>query len=261
MTDHSRTIRPAPKATSGGPLLAIENVSKVFHIYQVQKTLFRLGQSLLQGKPFKRELWALNDISLEINEGEKIGLIGQNGAGKSTLLRVTSGIYKPSSGSIRLKKPLTPLFRYATGLHPYLAVIDNIYILGAYYGLSVFEIGRKLDEILDFAELEELRYLPVKKLSAGQYQRLCFSVFMQTHETFLAFDESMSLADLRFQKKTASYFNALMNNPEKTVIFASHALSHIREFCKRAVWLESGNIRKIGPVDEITREYEAACAS
>lgn len=242
------------------PILKLDNVSKVFKVYQVQKTLFRLGKSLFQGTPFTRDLWALKNVSFEIFEGDKIGIIGRNGAGKTTLLRIATGIYRPTGGSLSRTKPLTPLFRYAIGLSPYLPVIDNIYIVGAFYGLSILEIGKKIEEILDFAELGDLRFLPVKKLSAGQYQRLSFSVFKQNHDSFLAFDESMSLADHRFQKKSGDYFSTLMKDTEKTVIFASHALGHIRKYCQKAIWLECGEIRKIGPAEEIAREYEKFCS-
>ncbi len=236
--------------------LKLENVGKRFSIYKEQKTLFRLTKSLAQRIPISKTFWALRNISLEIEEGEKVGLIGRNGAGKTTLFRVASGIYKPTEGTVLRHRTLTPLFKYGIGMNPHLAVIDNIYLLGAFYGLSVREVKEKLEAVLAFSELEKFLYLPVKNLSSGQIGRLSFSIFIQSRDTFLAFDETTALADLVFQKKMAEYFRQMMSS-EKTILMASHNLEELKRYCQRAVWLEQGEIRKTGPVQEVIEEYNA----
>ncbi|HNV86591.1 MAG TPA: ATP-binding cassette domain-containing protein [Candidatus Omnitrophota bacterium] len=242
------------------PILKLNQVGKRFQVYQVQKTLFRLSQNLFRGKPFKRELWALKNVSFDVLEGDKIAVIGRNGAGKTTLFRIAVGIYSPTEGTIEKRKPLIPLFKYGIGINPHLPVIDNIYIIGAFYGFSVKEIRTKLPEILAFAELEDFPYMPVRNLSSGQAQRLNFSVFMQTDDPFLAFDESLSLADFRFQKKTGQYFRSLMSS-NRTVLMASHSLGALRQYCRKAVWLEQGEIVEIGNAEEIISKYEKFCTA
>jgi len=238
------------------PILKLENVGKRFRIYKTQKTLFRLAKSLAQRIPISQTLWALRNVSLEIEEGEKVALIGRNGAGKTTLFRVASGIYQPTEGTVLRSRTLTPLFKYGIGMNPHLAVIDNIYLLGAFYGLTVSGVKKKIEEILAFSELEKFLYLPVKNLSSGQIGRLSFSVFIQSQKAFLAFDETTALADLAFQKKMAEYFRQMMSS-EMTVLMASHNLEELKYYCQRAVWVEQGEIRKIGPVQGVMGEYNA----
>ena len=240
------------------PLLRLENVGKLFHIYKAQKTLFRLAGSIARRIPAYQTLWALKDISIDVNEGEKIAFVGRNGAGKTTLFRVACGIYLPTEGRVTRKAVLKPLFRYGTGMNPYLAVIDNIYLLGAFYGLSIREVDVKLEEILAFSELEKFLYLPVKNLSAGQIGRLCFSVFIQGRDSFFAFDETTALADLAFQKKMSDYFKRMMGSPEKTVLMAAHNLEELKTHCQRAVWLEAGRVRMDGPCGEVVDAYRSA---
>lgn len=238
-------------------LLELEDVGKRFEIYQVQKTLFRLGRNLVRGIPLKRELWALRHVSLRVEEGEKIALVGRNGAGKTTLLRLASGIYAPTEGRILRHASLSPLLRFGVGLNPQLSVLDNLYIVGAFCGLTRREVAAKRDAIFEFSGLGEFQFVPVKKLSSGQQLRLFFSVFIHTEEDFLAFDESTSFGDLEFQMKVLSYLDRLMRDPRKTVLLASHAFDTLKQYCGRALWLEAGELREIGPVDEVERHYLA----
>lgn len=244
---------------SQSPLLRMQNVGKLFHIYKAHKTLFRLASSLARKIPAYQTLWALKGISLDVQKGEKIAVIGPNGAGKTTLFRVVCGIYRPTEGCIIRNELLKPLFRYGTGMNPYMAVIDNIYLLGAFYGLSVREVNARLEEILAFSELEKFLYLPVKNLSAGQVGRLCFSVFIQSRDDFFAFDETTALADLSFQKKMSEYFKRMMSSPEKTVLMAAHNLEEIKAYCQRAIWLDEGRVRMDGPCEEVVGAYRASC--
>lgn len=243
------------------PLLRLTGLGKRFDIYKVKRTLFRLAHTLAQRLPLSEEFWALKDINLEVNEGEKVAVVGRNGAGKSTLFRVSSGIYDPSEGSIEASAPLRPLFRYGTGMNSHMAVLDNIYILGAFHGLTASEVRKKIPEILAFSELEKFVYLPAKNLSSGQMSRLSFSVFIQSRENFLAFDESTATADLLFQQKMGEYFKKMMNDNSKTVLMASHSLEELKRYCRTAIWLEKGRLIKTGPVEEIIRDYQLYCAN
>ncbi len=186
-------------------------------------------------------------------------MIGRNGAGKTTLFRLASGIYNPTEGQIEAKIQLCPLFRYGTGMNGQMAVIDNIFLIGAFYGLSVSEVKHKMKDILAFSELENFVYLPVKNLSAGQISRLSFSVFIQNRENFLAFDESTAMADILFQTKMGKYFQEMMADETKTVLMASHDLSELKRYCRTALWLEKGLLVKMGPIHEVIEEYKAFC--
>ncbi|HTL48916.1 MAG TPA: ATP-binding cassette domain-containing protein [Verrucomicrobiae bacterium] len=240
------------------PLVRLDKVSKCFQIYQQHKTLFRLGQSLLGGVPLKRELWALREVSLEVKRGEKIGLIGKNGCGKTTLLRVLAGILDPTAGSVEVRSPLSVLFNYSLGLNPYLPVLDNIYLLGAVHGILVSEVTNHIEEIVEFSGLRELLYMQVKDLSAGQKQRLFFSVFAQTAADFLAFDESTTVADMSFRKKAEGYFDRLMDS-ERTVIIASHEMKFIARHCTRVIWMDSGRIKIDGAPEETIGQFQEFC--
>ncbi len=239
-------------------VVSFHRVSKSFRIYKSEKTLFRLTKSLLNRHEVQKKIFALKDVSFDLRRGDKVAIIGRNGAGKTTLLRIACGIFLPSEGIVTRSAPLTPLFQYGIGLNPYLSVQENIYIVGAFYGICVDEIKRKLEAILSFSELGDFLYVPVKNLSSGQIQRLAFSVFVQVDEPCLAFDESTSLADLQFQKKTQDYFKRLMN-PEKTFLMATHDMTAVRQYCQRALWLEKGKIEMAGDAALVVPAYEKFC--
>ncbi len=240
------------------PVLEVKNLSKNFHIYQQQKTLFRLGKSFLQGFPAKRDLLALNDVSFSVQPGEKIALIGRNGAGKTTLLRILSGIYQPTSGTVRSSAEIHTLFNFGVGFNPYLSVLDNIYVLGAFQGLLVSEVKEVLEEIVAFSELGDFLYMPAKDLSSGQKQRLLFSVFIKSKSDFLLFDESISVADQAFQIKSQNWFKKMMTS-SKTLILSSHSHAFLKEHCPRTLWLEKGVLRADGPSAAIIKDYSDFC--
>lgn len=240
-------------------ILKLENVSKRFLLHSSHKTLFRLGKSVLHQSPEKQRIMALRHINLEVARGDKIGIIGRNASGKTTLLRLMSGIYPPSSGKITRKEELIPLFSYQTGLHLQLPVIDNIFILGAFFYLTPEKIRGLVDQILSFSELQNSAYTPVIKLSSGQIQRLCFSVFMHNEFQFMAMDECFSMADMQFNEKCDTYFNSLMSS-DKTIFVCSHSLEHVF-WCSKVLWLEQGQIRAFGDPVSVIEQYKAFCSS
>ncbi len=240
------------------PILEAVNISKRFHVYTQQKTLFRLGKSLLKGTPIRREFWALKNIHFQIAEGEKIAVVGRNGAGKTTLLRLMAGIYRPNEGEIKTRKTPQPLFSYGIGLNPFLSVLDNIFVLGAFHGLVAGEVKRALEDIVEFSGLRDFLHAPAKDLSSGQKQRLLFSVFIHNPSDFLLFDESTSMADLEFQIKTDTWFEKLMTS-EKTLLICSHNLKFLEKHCTRAFWLEKGEIKASGEPAEVINLYKDFC--
>ena len=242
------------------PILELRNVSKHFHIYNQEKTLFRLGKALLKGVPIRRELWALKNINLEIHEGDKVAIVGRNGAGKTTLLRLIAEIYTPNEGEVKIRKTPQPLFKYGIGLNPFLSVLDNIYVLGAFHGLLVSEMNRVLEDIIEFSGLREFLYAPAKDLSSGQKQRLLFSVFIHAASDFLLSDESTAMADLEFQIKSGQWFEKLMTSP-KTLLLCSHNLTFLEKHCTKALWLEKGEIKAWGEPKEVLEAYKSFCQS
>jgi ABC-type polysaccharide/polyol phosphate transport system ATPase subunit len=240
------------------PVLAVEGLGKKFRILTEHRTLFRLSHAFLKGVHFEKDLWALRGVGFTVRRGEKIALIGRNGAGKTTLIRLLAGIYRPTEGRIEAHEKILPLLRFGVGLQPTLPVIDNIFILGAFFGLLVGEVRARMEEIIEFSGLRERLYVPVKDLSSGELGRLCFTVFIQTDFRFLAFDESTALADLCFQQKTDRYFRGLRES-DKTMILTSHSLESLRKLCDRALWIEHGRLVADGGIEGVFKQYERFC--
>lgn len=240
------------------PVLALRSVSKQFRIYRSERTLFRYVGGLLRGENFYETLWALKSVDLEVRPGEKVALIGRNGSGKSTLLRLATGIYQATSGRIERNRPALALFSYGVGAQPELPVVENILLIGAFYGIPRRTLERNTDEILSFAGIGHLRYQPVKRLSAGQAQRLNFSIFLQADFSFLVLDESTSMADAEFCGRAARALKTLLGTG-RSALLATHQLDFAVKNCDRAVWLESGSVRMDGPVREVVQAYQDFC--
>jgi lipopolysaccharide transport system ATP-binding protein len=210
------------------------------------KALFNpLGKK--KPEPDQEEFWALKDISFEVKQGDRVGVIGRNGAGKSTLLKVLSKITEPTTGQIRIKGRVASLLEVGTGFHPELTGRENIYLNGAILGMSRAEIGRKFDEIVDFAEVEKFLDTPVKRYSSGMYVRLAFAVAAHLEPEILVVDEVLAVGDAQFQKKCLGKMEDV-SKEGRTIIFVSHNLSIIQSLCQRCVVLNQGKLI----VDELT---------
>lgn len=233
----------------------VKNLSKRFFIPNEQRTVLRVLKAFIKRQVFKEEFWVLRDVSFNIKESEKVALIGKNGAGKTTLLRIIGGIYEKTSGDIEVNPPPKILFKWSVGLLEDISVVENIYLFGAVHGMSRDFLRDKMKEMLDIAELYHLRFSPLKEISSGQRQRLALSVFFQNSGNFLIFDEGLGSIDKHFAKKCEEYFTALSSS-DKTVIICSHDLAFLRNYCSRAVWLDNGQIRMTGRIDEVITEYE-----
>lgn len=207
------------------------------------------------GKRWAESFWALDDVSFEIAKGELVGVIGRNGAGKTTLLRILSRITKPTRGLVELRGRVGSLLEVGTGFHPELTGRENIYLNGSIMGMARREIGRKFDEIVDFAQVERFLDTPVKRYSSGMYVRLAFAVAAHLEPEILLVDEVLAVGDVAFQRKCLGRMRDI-GRGGRTVLFVSHNMAVIESLCQRAYLLDAGKIARVGPARDVTREYQ-----
>lgn len=215
-------------------------VNKTRQIASKTKNLLSGGQ-LIAGNEME-EFWALKDINFEIQQGDRVGIIGRNGAGKSTLLKVLSRITEPTTGRIHLKGRVASLLEVGTGFHPELSGRENIFLNGAILGMSRAEVKKKFDEIVDFAGVEKFLDTPVKRYSSGMYVRLAFAVAAHLEPEILIVDEVLAVGDAEFQKKCLGKMEDVSKNEGRTVLFVSHNMGAIRSLCDKVIILQNGNL-------------------
>src|SRR6266436_3721232 len=203
--------------------------------------------------------WALKDVSLEVKEGEVLGLIGRNGAGKTTLLKILSRITRPTTGWAEIHGRVGSLLEVGTGFHAELTGRENTFLSGAILGMSKREIARKFDEIVAFAELEKFIDTPVKHYSSGMYVRLAFAVAAHLEPEILLVDEVLAVGDLNFQKKCLGKMGDVAR-AGRTVVLVSHQMNQIRRLAHRVVWVDSGEVRQDGRAHEVVSAYEDVMA-
>jgi lipopolysaccharide transport system ATP-binding protein len=214
----------------------------------------------LFGRNRQESFWALKDVSIDVPQGEVLGLIGRNGSGKTTLLKILSRITRPTSGWAEIRGRVGSLLEVGTGFHPELTGRENTYLSGAILGMARQEIARKFDEIVAFAELDKFIDTAVKHYSSGMYVRLAFAVAAHLEPEILLVDEVLAVGDIRFQKKCLGKMGDVAR-AGRTVILVTHQLNQIRRLCHRVVWLDDGVIRRTGPTAEVVGAYEAAMSS
>lgn len=226
-------------------VIRVENLSKLYHIGDGSRhdSLRDLVSGFFNRKPHidRSEFWALRDISLTVNQGETLGIIGRNGAGKSTLLKILSRITKPTKGYAEIRGRVGSLLEVGTGFHGELSGRENIYLNGAILGMKRAEITSKFDEIVAFSEVEKFLDTPVKHYSSGMYMRLAFSVAAHLDPEVLIVDEVLAVGDADFQKKCLGKMNEV-SRTGRTVIFVSHQMGSVAQLCKKAVLLDNGSL-------------------
>jgi len=200
------------------------------------------------------EFWALKDVSFEVKQGDRIGIIGRNGAGKSTLLKILSRITEPTTGSVRIRGRVASLLEVGTGFHPELTGRENIFLNGAILGMSRAEIKRKFDEIVAFAETERFLDTPVKRYSSGMYVRLAFAVAAHLEPEILVVDEVLAVGDAQFQKKCLGKMEEA-GKEGRTLFFVSHNMAAVNRLCSCVLWVQEGRTRALGETGRITAEY------
>ncbi len=219
------------------------------------KRIFSFAKSSSIHNSTTEEFWALKNVSFDIEQGDRVGIIGRNGAGKSTLLKILSRISEPTSGSIRIKGRVASLLEVGTGFHPELTGRENIFLNGAILGMNRVEIRKKFDEIVDFAEIEKFLDTPVKRYSSGMYVRLAFAVAAHMEPEVLVVDEVLAVGDAQFQKKCLGKMEDVSKNEGRTVLFVSHQMNAIENLTNRAIYLKNGSVNCIGETAEIVNHY------
>ncbi|CAB3687804.1 ABC transporter ATP-binding protein [Achromobacter pestifer] len=241
--------------------IVFDNVCVDFPIYNasarsLKKRLFQVatGGQISANASGRVIIRALEDLTLTIKDGDRVGLLGHNGAGKSTLLRLLSGVYEPSSGRAEIKGEIGSLIDVSFGIDPEASGRENIYLRGALLGLTRAEIKAKLDEIIDFSELGDFIDMPVRTYSSGMHLRLAFSVSTIIRPEILLMDEWLSVGDEGFRVRAEARMNELVESTHILVI-ASHSRELVKDTCNRAIWLEHGKIKMDGTPDDVTHAY------
>ena len=236
-------------------VIKIDNVSMMFNLSS--EKIDSIKEYII--KLFKRqihfqEFWALKNVSFELEKGDSLGIIGLNGSGKSTLLKVISGILKPTKGSVTTIGSIAPLIELGAGFDANLSARENIYLNGAILGYSREYMNEKFDEIIKFAELEDFVDTAIKNFSSGMVARLGFSIATMITPDILIIDEILAVGDYKFQQKSFARMQEMINSGA-TVVFVSHSIEQVKDICKKALWLEHGNVVKFGSAEEVCAEY------
>lgn len=250
------------------PVIKVENLSKRYLLKHQQqggytslrdvisdkvKDVFTKSSKGFKGAT-KEEFWALNDVSFDVYQGDRVGIIGRNGAGKSTLLKILSRIVAPTKGRITLNGRVASLLEVGTGFHPELTGRENIFLNGSILGMSKLEIKSKFDEIVAFSEVERFLDTPVKRYSSGMYVRLAFAVAAHLEPEILIVDEVLAVGDAEFQKKCLGKMEDISKGG-RTVLFVSHNMGAINALCNKAVLLNRGRVEATGSAAKITSLY------
>jgi lipopolysaccharide transport system ATP-binding protein len=244
MTDHAIVAKDLGKEFFLGENTARDRVRQALH---------SVTPKLLA--PKIESLWAVRNISFKIERGEAVGIIGHNGAGKSSLLKVLSRVTRPTEGRATIRGRVGTLLEVGTGFHPELTGRDNIFLSGSILGMTRHEVARKFDEIVAFSEIEQFLSTPVKRYSSGMYVRLAFAVAAFLDPEILIVDEVLAVGDSAFQRKSLGRLNTAASEQGRTVLFVSHNLQAIRNFCKRVLILEKGRLIFDGPTQEGIERY------
>ena len=233
--------------------IRVKNISKKYKIYNSEKN--RLGQIINPfNKNTQKEFIALNNISFDVNEGEILGIIGSNGSGKYTLLKILTGVCFKTSGELFIKGKVASILELGTGFNNELTGIENIYLNASIMGIGKEEINKIKDDIINFADIGEFINYPIKTYSSGMYARLAFAVAIHVNPDILIVDEILSVGDIEFQNKCMDKFKEF-KSLGKTIIYVSHGLDAVQNYCEKAIWLEKGEIKEIGSAIEVVEKY------
>ena len=231
----------------------LENLSKSYKLYE--KPSDRLKEAFSGNrKRYCKEKQVLNSVNLEVISGEVVGIVGTNGAGKSTLLKIVTGVLTPSSGVVEVNGKTAALLELGAGFNPEFTGIKNIFLNGSMMGFSHEEMEQKLESIIEFADIGDFIYHPVKTYSSGMFARLAFAVAINVEPEILIVDEALSVGDLRFQMKCMDKMKSMMDSGV-TVLFVSHDINAIRRLCTKAVWLKDGTVQIYGETNKVCDQY------
>ncbi|MFC4905273.1 MULTISPECIES: ABC transporter ATP-binding protein [Kocuria] len=253
----SRSV-PGRAGVPGAPAVVAEHLAKEFslrHARSLKETVVWLAKGRRQD--ISNRFRALEDLSVRIDPGESVALVGLNGSGKSTFLKLISGVMSPDGGTLEVNGRVAGLIEVGAGFHPDLTGRDNVYLNGAILGMTRAQIDERFDEIVAFSEIEQFIDTEVKFYSSGMYLRLAFAVAVFTDPDIFLIDEILSVGDEPFQRKSLGRVREL-SEEGKTLLVVSHDFDVVRKVCERAVWIEHGRVRSDGPIDRVIEEFRAA---
>jgi len=236
-----------------------DSISKIYKLYNSRRSFVREALSLTR-KKYHKDFYALKNISFSVKKGEMLGIIGQNGSGKSTLLKILASIVTPTSGKHFTKGTTRALIELKGGFEESLTGVENVKFLGILQGYTKKEMEKRIPKILEFAEIGDYAYQPVKNYSSGMNVRLAFSIAIHVDPEILIVDEALAVGDIRFQQKCYRRINELKNEG-KTIVLCTHGLETVKEFCDRAIWLHNGEIKETGDPAYVTDLYRAFMVS
>lgn len=239
-------------------MISIEDVSMRFNLgiekgFSLKQAFISLFKKDKKTKKINNDFWALKHVDFKIKKGEVVGFIGTNGAGKSTLLKIIAGVMKPTKGKVKSYGNICPMIELGAGFDPQLTAKENIYLNGAVMGYSKELIDSKFNEIVEFSELQDFMDVPVQNFSSGMTARLAFSIATIVEPEILIVDEILSVGDIAFQAKSEKKIMSMITGGT-TVLFVSHSIDQIQKMCDKIVWIDHGEIKKIGG-KEICDEY------
>ncbi len=237
------------------PAIKVENMSIMFNLNSEKvDNLKEYFIKLLKHQLHFTEFWALKDINLTVEKGDRVGILGFNGAGKSTLLKVIAGVLKPTRGSVKVSGIIAPMLELGAGFDSNYSGKENIYLYGATMGYSRKFIDKKFDEIVEFSELKNFMNVPVKNYSSGMRARLGFAIASAVEPDILILDEVLSVGDAKFRKKSEKKIMSMFDKGV-TVLFVSHSVDQVLKICNKAIILDHGSIIASGEANEICDKY------
>lgn len=238
------------------PVVEVKHVSMRFNLSSQKVDNLKEYFIKLVRKELKyNEFWALKNVSLKVNKGDRLGILGLNGAGKSTLLKIIAGVLKPTEGSVTVKGKIAPLLELGAGFEPEYTGAENIYLYGAVLGYPREFIAEKYNEIIEFSELGKFIDVPLKNYSSGMKSRLGFAIATVVEPDVLILDEVLAVGDAKFKKKCEAKIQSMFDKGV-TVLFVSHSLPQVQKICNKAILLEQGKIIANGGIEEVSGIYE-----
>lgn len=235
-------------------MIRVKNLVKKYNMYD--KPIDRLKETLsLTKKCYHREFVALNGLTFDVEKGDAVGILGKNGSGKSTLLKMITGVLTPTSGELEINGTISAILELGTGFNMEYTGVENIYLNGTMMGYTREEMDKRIDSIIEFADIGDFINQPVKVYSSGMFARLAFAVASNVDPDILIVDEALAVGDTRFQIKCIEKMKSLKEKGT-TILFVSHATEQIKRFCNKAIWIKDGKIEKQGESSEIADLYE-----
>lgn len=248
-------------AVSGGDVVSVVNLNDVGLAYRLARnrsgSMKQFAVSLVKGQVSYEKLWALREVSFELERGQVLGVIGRNGAGKSTLMKTIVGVLPPTEGHVRVEGRVSAMIELGAGFNQDLDARENVILYGTLLGSNPTDMAGRVDRILDWADLSEFRDVPIRNFSSGMLARLGFSVATDIDPEVLVVDEVLAVGDQEFRAKSAERVEGLIQSGA-TVILVSHTLPRIKQFADKVIWLDHGLVQMMGEPDDVIDAYKVA---